>query len=125
MPYTISFEPRGTYKRFHGFVDAREFTRSAEEVQAAPDFDSFRYTINDFTDVTGFDVGRSQVDLVAAMTTGSRFTNDRIVIVVVTADPRIRALTEHFRSSSPRISETRVFDTLDAARAWIKERFGV
>jgi len=124
MPYTISYEPRGTCKRFGGFVSFAEFVRSAEEVQASPEFDRFLYTINDFTDVTGFDVEGSHVDLVAALTAGSRHTNDRIVIAVVATDPRIVALAEQFRTVSPRVSETRLFATLAEARAWIKSRVG-
>lgn len=122
MAYRITYEPKGAYKRFHGFVTFAEFVRSAEEVQGSSGFDDFLYTINDFTDVTDFDVQASHVDHVAALTTGSRLTNDRILIAVITADPRIRALTEQFSKSSPRISETRIFATLAEGRAWIKDR---
>ena len=67
MPYEMTWEPRGVYKRFHGVVPFQEYMRSQERVLADPRADDIRYVINDLihdpdTQALIFDIVKNQAE---------------------------------------------------------------
>lgn len=120
MPHTLDWEgPFGVLKQFSGFVTVAEFLDSAAELHEDPRFDQLHYVINDYSAVTGFDVGEKPVEELAALNIGASLSNPKLRIALVTTDERIKALIGLFTSPDLRSFPTRVFATLPEARAWL------
>lgn len=119
MPYRIDWEPQGVYKKVWGFVTADEYLASMQEIHGDPRFDEMSYSINDFLEVVGFDVGQNTIVDMAAASLGARYSNPKIRVALVTRDERIEALGRLFASKDLNSFPTRVFATLEKAREWI------
>ena len=116
MAHTITWEPKGVYKRFTGFVSFEEFIRTQEEVLADPRIDSMRYVINDFLAVEGYTATREQAEYSAAINRGSSFSNPRLRVACVTTQLPVKALITV--ASLVSALEIKGFASLDAARTW-------
>lgn len=92
MPYEMTWEPRGVYKRFHGVVPFQEYMRSQERVLADPRADDIRYVINDLIEVDSYSVTDDQAEYAAAITRGASISNPRLQIAYVTTDSRVLML---------------------------------
>ena len=119
MPYDITWEPHGVYKKFWGFVTASEFIQSVGAFHNDPRFDDFLYTINDFLAVEGFDVSLQTIEYVAALNLGAQAFHPHGWVAAVTTDERITALARHFSSPDLDSYPTEVFASVAAAREWI------
>ena len=118
MPFEVTWTGRGYYKRVYGAVSATDFLQSITTVQNHPDFDSLRYGVNDFLDVTAIDIKPSDIDLYAATSIGASLSNPRIRIAIVATDQRIIAMVKAYAQLAP--FPTEFFETPDAARQWVQ-----
>ncbi len=116
MSHEITWETRGVYKRFTGFVSYEEYARTQEEILADPRVDGIRFIINDFLAVEGYSVTRDQVEYLAAFNRGTSFSNPRIRVAYVVTTPAARLLVQ----AGSMISSLTLkdFSTLESARAW-------
>ncbi|CAG0950374.1 hypothetical protein RHDC4_00041 [Rhodocyclaceae bacterium] len=119
MPFEIQWEPRGAYKRFHGFVAMDDLIQAAQRVEGDPRFDDIRYVINDFLAIEGHGVTDIQVRMLAAMDSGAAFTNPNIRIAVVTDRDEVRALVGIYTAPPLNAYPTETFSTLAQARDWL------
>ena len=117
MPFEITREKRGSYKRFSGFVTNAELLQSVFENQSDPDYDRMVYTINDFLAVEGHCVDKETVHMVAAWGLGAAFINANIKLAILTTDPGIRALVGGFTALTRYRLE--FFTSVENARAWL------
>ena len=119
MPCEIIWEPRGVWRRFNGRMSAEDLLRSIEVVHGDPRFDDLRYSLNDFLDVTVSEIDPDTLVRSAAQAIGATLSNNRLVMLMVVADPVIRESVRRF--TGPPLSSFRAefFDTRDAAREWI------
>lgn len=120
MPFELSWEPNGVYRRYFGHVTIAERRRSFDAICADPRFDELRYTITDYLGVEGYDITREATAEIAAMHIAPLLTNPNIVIAAVAVDERIVAAIDHFIGLRFIAQPYRVFATVDAARAWIE-----
>ena len=120
MPYTLSWEPRGVYRRYLGDVTMAERAHSLERICADPRFDDLCYTITCYLDVQAYEATPDGTRDVAAMHIGPLFTNPRIIMAAVAVRPDILAYIEAFTATGFVRQPYRVFDTLREARAWIE-----
>lgn len=119
MAVEILWETRGAYKRFHGHVTDRELIDSVLTIEGDPRFDTMRYTINDFLDVTSFSVLDQTVRIVSAIDGAAALTNPDIRIAVVATDIQIKALAELYANSPLTAYPTQIFADIVGARAWL------
>ena len=121
MSYEVHWEPQGAVKRFWGVVSSNDVIRSVIETEADARFDSLRFVINDFVAVSQITFDAHDVDDIAAMDLGASRTNPaiRIAIVAVTAD--VIALAHQYANSPLNVYPTKIFATMDEARAWVAE----
>ncbi|MCM2308516.1 MAG: STAS/SEC14 domain-containing protein [Sulfuritalea sp.] len=117
MTYQITWEERGVYKRFWGFVSFQEYSRTQELVLGDARADDIRYIINDLLDVEGYTVTTDQAEYLAAFNRGSSFSNPRIRIAYVTHDPKLVWLMKAAAVFSA--YSLKDFPTLEAAREWV------
>jgi len=119
MGYEIHWEsPRGVSKRLYGAVTGDELLASNVNVEADPCFDSLRYVINDFRDCTGLSIQAGQVEEIAAIDSAAASINPNINIAIVATLPEILAGAEAYATDSATVYPTRVFSSMDDAKAW-------
>jgi hypothetical protein len=119
MPYELTWEHRGVYRRYFGDVTIVERRHSLDSIFANPRFDSLRFTITDYLDVDSYEITDEATEEIAAMHVAPLLTNPRIVIAAVTVDERIIAAIKHFISLDFIRQPYRVFPSVAAARHWI------
>ena len=119
MPYEITWERGGAYRRYFGRVSIEERRRSFDEICADPRFDELRYAITDYLGVDDYEITSQATQEIAALHVGPWLTNPNIVIAAVVVDPQIVAAIEHFISLKFTKHPYRIFPTLAEARAWV------
>jgi hypothetical protein len=119
MPYEITWERSGVFRRYYGDVSIAERRHSFDRICADPRFDDLRYTITDYLDVDSYEVTSEATEEIAALHTGPLLTNPHIVIAAVAVDEWIIAAIRHFISLDFVRQPYRIFPTVNEARAWI------
>ena len=120
MPYKHTWEPNGIYRKFNGVLTGKEFLQAVQEVEGDGRFDTIRYVINDYIDVTDIDMSKKEVNIIAAIDNAAFQTNPNIVIAQVTTNPVMEKLIAIYTQNpvkSPYLSKN--FDHLDDARKWL------
>ena len=119
MAYQLTWEKGGVHKRFWGDLSGMELADSVEEVAAHPEFDQLRFILNDFLNVDSHVMDSASLERILVSRVGSRYTNPRIRVMLVTADPVLFALADVTKPGSfPATNETKGFATTAEARAW-------
>jgi hypothetical protein len=119
MPYELSWEPRGVYRRYAGDVTIAERRESFDRICADPRFDDLRYSITDYLGVTSYEMNERATAEIAALHVGPLRTNPRIVIAAVATDERIIAAIRQFIALQFTDQPYRIFASVEATRAWI------
>lgn len=119
MTCEMTWERRGVYKRFAGFVSYEEYARSQERVLGDPRTDDLRYIINDLREMEGYSVTREQLEYLAAFNRASSYSNPEVRIAYVTTDLKIILLLKAAALVST--YPLKAFSTLEAAREWAAE----
>jgi hypothetical protein len=119
MPYEITWERSGVYRRYFGDVSIDERRQSFDRICADPRFDELRYAISDYLGVDSYEISDEATEEIAAMHVGPLLTNPNIIIAAVAVDERIIAAIQHFISLKFISQPYHVFPTVDAARRWI------
>lgn len=119
MPFELTWEPAGVYRRYFGHVTIAERRRSFERICADHRFDELQYTITDYLDAERYDISRDATTEIAALHIGPLLTNPNIVIAAVAVDERVVAAIQHFIGLGFITQPYRIFSTVPAARAWI------
>ncbi len=122
MPFDISWEPGGIYRRYIGRVTIAERERSFDLICGDPRFDGLSYSITDYLGVDDYEISSAATEEIAARHIGPLHTNPNIVIAAVVVDARIIEAIQHFISLRFIDQDYRIFSTPDDARAWIAER---
>jgi hypothetical protein len=120
MPYTLSWEPRGVYRKYFGDVSIAERAHSLERICADPRFDDLFYTITCYLDVQRYEATHDDTRGAAALHIGPLSTNPRIILAAVATRPDILGYIEAFKATGFVRQPYLVFDTLVEARAWIE-----
>ena len=123
MPHELIWEPDGVHKRFWGTLSGGELALSVEAVAAHPDFDQLRFILNDFLDVDHHEIDAASLERILVSRLGSRLTNPRIRVMLVTTNTALFALSDVSQPGSfPATNETKGFATLLEARAWLGQQ---
>lgn len=121
MPCEITWEPRGIYRRFYGFVSVNEVMDSTTSVHGDSRFDDILYSIVDCLEVTGHGVKIPDLEMVAAYRQGASNSNARIVFAMVVVDEGVEGLLRHLDSIiGVGVNPAHFFGTMAAARHWIE-----
>lgn len=123
MPYTITWEDRGVYKKFYGFITVAEFHQATELQHGDHRFADVRYVINDFLEITGYerlDVIEPALANVASKIQDVYESRMGVRIAIVTTDDLIDTFGRYFASSEFMHCRMEIFPTVAQARAWLK-----
>lgn len=116
MPYTLNWEPAGAYAHFHGKVDVADLQNLMLGIVGNSRFDSLRYLLCDYLDVTSHSVTDKQTEVIAALDYAQRLTNSRFAHVAVATEPGDVALITHWIASSDHSRHNFHCSTLAEAR---------
>ncbi len=119
MPYSLSWEPRGVVRRYFGPSTIAERRASFEAICRDPRFDSLRYSITDYRDVTQYELSHEATAEIAALHTGPLITNPRIRIAAVAVRPDIVMAIREFIALGFMQAPYRVFASMAEARRWV------
>lgn len=118
MPYSLTWEPRGVYRRYHGDVSIAERLASFEAICGHPQFDELRYSITDYLAVQRYEVTDTATREIAAFHLGPHRTNPRVRIAAVAVRPDVLAAIRDFIALQIAPQPYEIFPTLDDARRW-------
>jgi len=120
MPYEITWERRGVYRRYFGRLTDAEFIGAVVEVEGSPRFYDIRYAILDFLEMEEFVVrNESFLEETAALNFAAAMSNPNIKVAVVAVSPVVLRLAEQYKAHALRPYTTEVFSTLAEARTWV------
>ena len=66
MAHTIKWQENGLIRKFSGQISGPEILKSNFELHESPQFRSIKYIINDFTEVTEYDVEKDHTRIYAS-----------------------------------------------------------
>jgi len=124
MPYRITWETDGVYRQYFGAVSIAQRRASFDAIAGDHRFDSIRYALTDYRDVSAYEATQQATAEIAALHIGPLFTNPQMLIVAVADRPDILACIDQFRSHAFVTAPYQVFGTLAEARAWIAGQLG-
>ena len=119
MPFENIWEENGVYRKYHDRVNGEEVCQAMEDVHGHELFDSVRYVINDYLNITECDLTTSDIVSLAALDRAAALSNPHIKIAIVATESTIHMLAKLYGDlidASPYTSE--VFTNLDEARVW-------
>ena len=119
MPYSLSWEPNGVYKKFTGMVTGSELVRSVNEVANDIRFAAARYEISDYLSATHTTFSQDALNEVRAMRIGSISRNPAIRVAIVTLDTEIQQRIYSTIAARLTLHQTKVFSALPEAEAWV------
>jgi hypothetical protein len=119
MGHEIQWKTGGVVRRFFGHVTGNELLAVVVEIQADERFDSLRYVINDYRDVTGFTLTPEVIDEISAIDGAAAITNPRIRVATVATAPAISAISAQFANSPLNPYLTHFFESMTEAMAWL------
>jgi hypothetical protein len=121
MPFDLTWEPRGVYRRYWGDVTIAERRQSFERIFADARFDDLLFSITDYLDVGSYEITDEATEEIASLHVGATQTNPRVLIAAVVTDTRIIQAIEHFIALDMVPTPYRIFPNLAEARAWIAQ----
>jgi hypothetical protein len=121
MPFDLTWEPRGVYRRYYGEVTVSERRLSFDLICGDRRFDDLRYTVTDYLAAEHYEITPQATKEIAALHIAPLRTNPRILIAAVAVDARIVQAIRHFIALDFIEQPYCIFPTLHAARTWIAD----
>lgn len=120
MSYENIWEKHGVYRKYNGRVTGKEMRQAVEEVEGDARFESVRYVISDFLDVTEQDISPRDIEIIAAIDKAAAITNPDIKIAVVATTLAIQNMASMYIDLADDIPfVSKMFTSLDEAREWV------
>lgn len=119
MPYSLTWEPDGVYKRFNGVVTGAELLQSVVEVAMDIRFVSSQYEVSDYLDAVSTDFSQDALNEVRAVRIGSFMNNPRIKVAIVTHDTEIQQRIYSTIAARLTLHQTKVFNAISEANTWL------
>jgi hypothetical protein len=120
MSYQIKWLTRGAYKSFSGHITAGEFFSGIAAIQNHPDYNSFKFSINNFLEVADYEITREDVVNYVALGLGAKVSNPNLVVAIVATDAGIlRLIREEYEPMAKYVIG--YFVTDEDAVQWIKQ----
>jgi hypothetical protein len=119
MPYSLTWEPAGVYKKFTGEVTGAELLQSVLEVSSDARFGSSQYEVSDYLDADNTDFSQDALNEVRAVRIGSFMNNPRIKVAIVTHDTEIQQRIYSTIAARLTLHQTKVFNAVADANTWL------
>jgi len=97
MPHTNTWEKKGLLRKFTGNIQPEEILSSNFDIHVHPEFESIKYIINDFTEVTGMSVNKSHTKIYASSDDMASNTKGKLKIAIIAIQDAHIALANNYR----------------------------
>lgn len=124
MPYSLTWEPDGVYKKFSGVVSGAELLQSVIEVAMDIRFGSSHYEVSDYMDAESTEFSQDSLNEVRAVRIGSFMSNPRIKVAIVTRDVEIQQRIYSTIAARLTLHQTKVFNAIADANNWLGREQG-
>ena len=95
MPYSITWDEHGAYRRFCGIITKDDVRQSFKELHEHPEYERLRCILHDETQVTGRAFGKDDILLLGANHLGASVSNPTLIDIVVTTDDEFIAMLKN------------------------------
>lgn len=120
MPHTNTWEPGGLYRKFTGTISGEEILESNFELHIDPNFQTIKYIINDFTEVTGHSIETAHTRAYATSDDIISNTKGKLKIALVVIQPSLLVLANSYREEMRgKLFECEIFQSSEDARKWV------
>jgi hypothetical protein len=123
MPYELAWEGvRGVVAKYSGIISANDLEQICEQVTIDPRWDTLRYVIVDALAIDGVDVDTSTGSALARpniLLIGAASVHGPVLFAIVTDNDALLRMLQRQRDLKVFPYETREFDSIAPARAWI------
>lgn len=121
MPYKIIWKPDGVIIRFFGIVSFDENMAANGQLYGDSRFESLRYQIADFSEVTDFQLSEKEASIIAQLDFQSTRWNTHVKAAHVTQNKTIIKLIDLYKEQMQETSwEVGLFNTLEEALDWVE-----
>ena len=121
MPHSILWETDGLVRKFSGQVSGEEILKSNFALQANPKFQTIKYIINDFTEVTSHSIEQSHTNVYAS--TDEIISNEKgkLKIAIVVNQESLIELAKNYQSLMRNmLFECEIFQSVEDSRQWVE-----
>lgn len=119
MTHLVSWEPKGVYVKFYGYMTHKEYMALLQRLCADPRFDSLHYLLNHFSDVDGHNISDPNLEELLSIFWANSLSNKRLLHALIADNPNMVSLASRFNTASPSGSMFRIFPNLHDAREWV------
>lgn len=119
MPVEVKWDKKVLFKRFTGHLTTEMLIDGTGSNLGNPLFEDWRYGIFDFTGVTSHDLKPSSIEEAAIFDIYPSKLNPRLKVAIVVTNLELFALAEQYATSPLHNYATKVFNTIDMAKAWL------
>jgi len=119
LSFNIIWKVNILYRIFTGHVSGQEILASNLAIQGDSRFDDLRYVINDFTDITDFNITQQDISKIVAIDNAAAKSNPNIKIAIVTTlDPLQEWIKYYCQNVEDSLYECKIFGNVREAKNW-------
>jgi hypothetical protein len=121
VPHSIVWEPEGIFRAFSGIVSGEEILESNLVLYDDVRFESVRYIINNFTEISGHAIEPDHLSAFASTDEMiSQLKHEFKIALIVPQDAYVGLARRLCAITNNKLFEYRIFNTVDDARKWVK-----
>lgn len=119
MAHTNTWNKNGLFRKFTGEISPEEILQSNFDLHIHPKFESIKYIINDFTEVTELAINKDHTKIYATTDDIISDTKGNLKIAIVAKQDAHIALANNYRvEMKNKLFECEIFQTVKEAQKW-------
>ena len=119
MPNKLTWLSDGLLREFSGEISPAEILKSNFEIHAHPQFESIKYIMNDFTQVTKLLVEETHTKIYSSTDDIISDTKGKLLIAMVVLDDQIPLAESYRNEMDNKLFTCEIFKTREEAQAWV------
>ncbi len=96
MPIVIDYTKAGIHRVFSGHINFVDVFQANGEIWGHPDWDKFRYMVDDLRGISSTSFNRDDAALTGKMHAPAASSNPRLRVAAISNDPKILSVLEEF-----------------------------
>lgn len=120
MSHHNKWEESGLYRKFTNIINGDEILNSNLSIHGDARFNDITYVINDFTQISGFEINNSDITKIATFDNVASLSNNHLKIAVVaTLDSLLSWINLYCDKMHGAPYECKIFTNTDDAYVWV------
>lgn len=123
MSHRYVWEGKGLHRYFSGEISGDEILESNFELHEHSKFEEIKYIINDFLEVTGYDIKMSHTKSYASSDSIISRTKGLLYIAIVVNQSGLHELAKNYQQQmKDQMFKCEIFDNVTDAQHWVASR---